>query len=166
MFGACQRSQGLTPKKKVTNAFDVYLQQYKGIGKQMQKIVEPVLKQQEDLQRAVRPFLESHAAIQKSLGPIFAAQDNWHKALLDISQYALPDFGPLTKQLEEVHKSIEGIINPVFRELQRSFSDLPPRTKKALILLGEHGWYFDLDMPLPNLWRLEKALEEGSVKEA
>ena len=63
-------------------------------------------------------------------------------------------------------RSIQELISPVFEELQRSFRELPPRTQGALLLLGAHGWYLDLEMPLPGLWKLKKALSEGKTEEA
>ena len=33
-------------------------------------------------------------------------------------------------------------------------------------MLGAHGWYLDLEMPLPGLWELKKALSEGKTEEA
>lgn len=62
------------------------------------------------------------------------------------------------KQLQEMAKC--------FREqLQETFQELPHRTEEALLLLGAHGWYVDLDMPLPGLWKLKRTLSEGKSKE-
>jgi hypothetical protein len=153
--------------EKVTKAIEVHLKQWQEMSERMQKAVAPILKQQGQLQRAIEPFLESQAVLQKSLEPVLAAQEKWRKvvASFEIPRYALPDFGPIAEQAEKFMKSLEGIISPAFEELQRSFKELPPRTQEALILLGTHGWYLDLEMPIPSLWELKKALEEGSVQE-
>ena len=34
------------------------------------------------------------------------------------------------------------------------------------MILGTHGWYLDLEIPLPGLWKLEKALADGDAHEA
>lgn len=158
----------MTINVKVTKAIEAHLKQWQEMGERMQKLVAPVLKQQEELQRAMQPFLESQAALQKSLEPILVAQEKWREVIasFELPQYALPDLGSVAEQAEKFRKSLEGIISPAFEELQRSFRDLPPKTQEALILLGTHGWYLDLEMPIPSLWQLKKVLEEGSVEEA
>jgi hypothetical protein len=152
---------------KVTKAIEAHLRQWQKIGEQMQKLVAPVIKQQEQFQKAIQPFLEAQAALQKSLEPILAAQEKWQNvnASIKIPRYALPDFGPVAEQAENYMKSLEGIISPAFEELQRSFREIPPKTQEALILLGTHGWYLDLEMPIPSLWKLKEALEEGNLQE-
>lgn len=150
-------------------AIEAHLAQWRGMSERMQKLVAPVLKQEEELQKSIiKPLLESQAALQKSLEPILAAQEKWTKVAdsFAIPNYALPDLGPVATQAEKLRKVLEGIISPAFEELQRSFKDLPPRTQEALIILGKHGWYLDLEMPFSSLWKLQEALEEGNVQEA
>lgn len=157
----------MTTNVKVTKAIDAHLKQWQEIGERMQKLVAPVLKQQEQLQKAMKPFLESQAALQKSLEPVLAAQEKWRNvvASFEIPRYTLPNLGPVAEQAEKFRKSLEGIISPAFEELQRSFRELPPKTQEALMLLGTHGWYPDLEMPIPSLWKLKRAVEEGSVQD-
>ena len=99
------------------------------------------------LNDAFLPIQEAQEAIKKSWQPILDAQASLQKALEPISRY---------------HNSLK----PVLEQLQRSFHDLPPRTQEAILRLGDEGWFIDLEMPLPGLWELKKALEEGNVKEA
>ena len=158
----------MTTSVKVTKAIEAHLKQWKEMGEKMQKLMAPVLKQREELKRAMQPFLESQAALQKSIEPILAAQEKWRKdiASFELPRYVLPVLGPAVEQAEKFRNSLKGIISPAFEELQRSFKELPPKTQEALILLGTHGWYLDLEMPIPSLWQLKKALEEGNVQEA
>jgi uncharacterized protein Yka (UPF0111/DUF47 family) len=157
----------VTTNVKVTKAIDAHLKQWQEIGERMQKLVAPVLKQQEQLQKAMKPFLESQASLQKSLELVLAAQEKWRNvvASFEISRYTLTNLGPVAEQAEKFRKSLEGIISPAFEELQRSFRELPQKTQEALMLLGTHGWYLDLEMPIPSLWKLKRALEEGSVQD-
>lgn len=157
----------MTTNVKVTKAIDAHLKQWQEIGERMQKLVAPVLKQQEQLQKAMKPFLESQASLQKSLELVLAAQEKWRNvvASFEISRYTLTNLGPVAEQAEKFRKSLEGIISPAFEELQRSFRELPQKTQEALMLLGTHGWYLDLEMPIPSLWKLKRALEEGSVQD-
>lgn len=152
---------------KVTKAIEAHLRQWQEVSERMQKLVAPVVKQQRDLQKVIQPVLESQAALQKSLEPILAAQEKWRRTIisLQIPRYELPDLGPVAEQAEKFRKSLKDVITPAFEELQRSFRELPPRTQEALIILGNHGWYLDLEMPLPYLWQVKKALEEGSAQE-
>ncbi|HHL40468.1 MAG TPA: hypothetical protein ENJ37_08175 [Deltaproteobacteria bacterium] len=159
----------MTTSVKVTKAIEAHLTQWKKMGEQMQKLMAPVLKQREELKRATQPFLKSQAALQKSLEPIFAAQEKWRKdiATFELPRYVLTVLGPAAEQVEEFRESLKKeIISPAFEGLQWSFKELPPKTQEALILLGTHGWYLDLEMPIPSLWQLKKALAEGNVQEA
>lgn len=152
---------------KVTKAIEAHLRQWQKISERMQKIVATVVKQQRELQRAMQPILESQAAHQKTLETILAAQEKWRNSIasLQVPRYELPDFGQLEEQAKKFRKSIEDAITTAFEELQRSFRELPPKTQEALVLLGKHGWYLDLEMPLPSLWQVKKALKEGNVQE-
>ena len=138
------------------------------MGERMRTIIAPLLKQQEQFQKSLQPIIESQQAFQKALEPILAEQERWKSIVhsIELPKIALPDLASLTKQAEEFKKSIERLISPAFEQLQRSFLELPPRTQEALILLGTHGWYLDLQMSLPGLWELKKALTDGNVTEA
>jgi len=150
---------------KATEAIEAHTKQWQRMGGRMQEIMATVIKRQKDLQKAT---LSLQADLQKSLEPVIAAQEKWRSiiASFDTLRYALSDFGPMVKHIEEFRKSIERIISPVFEDLRRSYENLPPKAQEALILLGTHGWYFDLEMPFSSLWRLKTALKEGSVQEA
>lgn len=158
----------MAEKEKVEKAIDAHLKQWRELGERMQKMMAPVLKQQEQLQKAMQPLIDSQMAFQKSLEPILADQEKWRKLSIsfEFPKYAFPDLGPLAQQAENFRRALEGVISPAFEELQRSLKELPPRTQEAILLLGAHGWYLDLEMPFPSLWELKKALEEGNVKEA
>ena len=54
---------------------------------------------------------------------------------------------------------------PALQDIAESMISLPEKPRRALILLDEHGWYLDPDMPLPVLWELGKILEEGNITE-
>jgi hypothetical protein len=69
-------------------------------------------------------------------------------------------------QATALQNSLRDLIVPAFDEIRKSFQELPPRTQEALLLLAAHGWYLDLDMSLPQLWKLKGALSDGNAKEA
>jgi len=72
---------------------------------------------------------------------------------------------PTVQKAKKLSFSIEKSIRPLIKEWQRIYSELPPRTNEAFILLGKHGWYFDLQMPLPSLWDLKDMLTNGDIEE-
>lgn len=53
---------------------------------------------------------------------------------------------------------------PILKEIAESMLSLPQTTSQTLMALEEHGWYFDPDTPLPQLWELATALEETDIK--
>lgn len=152
---------------KASEALGAHFKQWQELGERMRILVAPLLKQQEHFQKYIQPIVESQKAFQNSLAPIIAEQKKWHRIAdsFELPKIVLPDL-TLTKQVEEFRRSIEGLVSPAFEGLQRSFRELPPRTQEALILLGTHGWYLDLEMPLSGLWKLEKALTDGNIAEA
>jgi hypothetical protein len=157
--------------EKGIDAINAHFKQWQEIAERIRGQFSPFLKQQEALKKSLQPMIEVGNSIQKALEPILAAQDSWQKLLgsIQIPRYKLPDISYLTKLAAptvEFQRSIQGLISPAFKELQRSFRELPPRTQEALLLLGAHGWYLDLDLPLPGLWKLKKALSEGNIEEA
>ncbi len=108
---------------------------------------------------AERIRVQLQGAFNISFQPIIEAQGHFEEIRRLYSNY-------LDKQAVEFQRSFEALISPAFEELQRSFSEVPPRTQEALLLLGNHGLYLDLEMTLPDLLKIEKALLEGKVEEA
>ena len=54
----------------------------------------------------------------------------------------------------------------LLKQVQESAKTLPSRTRKALLTIAKHGWFFDLQMPANGIWELESALAKGNIKEA
>ena len=78
----------------------------------------------------------------------------------------MPDLGLLAERVNTVRQSLSQIVTPALTELQRTFRELPLKTREALMVLGNHGWYLDLDMPPSFLGKLKNALEEGDARAA
>lgn len=64
------------------------------------------------------------------------------------------------------HFDLSNLISPALENFIESFRELPEQTQTALLTLGNHGWFFDLEMPMSSLWALEAALNEGNIAEA
>jgi len=68
---------------------------------------------------------------------------------------------------QQLIRKLEPILEPIFIELQKKYHEFPYRLRKALLLVGNHGWYLDpWEMTLSDLWKLENALSEGNIEDA
>jgi hypothetical protein len=144
--------------------------------RQLQLLLDAHLKQKQELSRLVQaqlgPALEAQQALreslQQALQPILATRELWAEfaGSVQIPKINLPDLSGVAAQLTDLQRSVQQSRAPALEELRRSFVELPPRTRKALLTLGAHGWYLDLHIPLPVVWELENALADGNVAEA
>ena len=149
------------------DALEKHFKQWKQLSDRLQGQLGPVLEAQRAIEKAMRPTLELQKALKSPLEPFLEEQRRLQKAFEGIKQstYNLPDLSPFTKQIQQYQKSLGGIISPAFEGLQRSFKELPPKIQEALLLLAQHGWYLDFNMPLPSLWEVKKAISSGEVEE-
>lgn len=69
-------------------------------------------------------------------------------------------------QVESIKKAFATQIAPVLKQFAVAFQALPPRLREVLIMLGQHGWFLDMQMSVPSLWQFEAALKEGRASEA
>ena len=76
------------------------------------------------------------------------------------------DLSIFTSHATNIQEAIQKLIIPTFDDLKNSFQELPNNIQEALLLLGENGWYLDLEMSLPTLWHLRNILEEGNLLKA
>ncbi len=168
MSGVQRRRLTAKGKATVIDAVCAHLKQWQEVAERIREQFTPILKQQEEFQKSVQPIIEAQKTLQKRLEPILAEQERWKKLVetIQIPKYTLPDISQLAQPVLEFQKSIQSLISPAFEQLQESFQELPPRTQEAVLLLGAHGWYLDLEMALPDLWELKKALSEGKGEEA
>lgn len=149
------------------DGLEKHFKQWKQISDRLQGQLRPVMETQKEIERALRPTLELQKALNTQLEPFLEQQRKLQKALegIKVPNYQLPDLSPFTKQIQQYQKSLSGIITPAFEELQRSFRELPPKIQEALLLLAQHGWYLDFNMPLPSLWDIKEAISSGEIDE-
>ena len=76
------------------------------------------------------------------------------------------DLSIVTNHAYDLQEAIQKLIIPTFDDLKNSFQELPNHIQEALLLLGENGWYLDMEMSLPTLWHLKKILDEGNLLKA
>jgi hypothetical protein len=135
-----------------------YLEEYQQLSKRLQE-------QTRSFEASLKPTLKAQRLAQEAIERM-VEQQRLAAEFVRISEFKMPDLSSYALQAAEMGKAIERAIFPAFKMLQQAFRDLPPRTQRALLLLAEHGWYLDLDMPMPEIWELEEALAKGEVNEA
>ncbi|GIV65173.1 MAG TPA: hypothetical protein DCE76_07100 [Anaerolineaceae bacterium] len=108
-------------------------------------------------------MLEIRQQLIKTIEPVLQTQIQTSDMLKNLSLSLENIAQPL---LSNFRIQIENIISPALENFLESFRLLPEHTQVALLTLGNHGWFFDLEMPLPFLWELENALNEGDTTEA
>jgi len=145
-----------------------YLEQLYRSTQLFQRQLAPLTEMHEQMREALRPTIEFNEQITKALQPVAEMQRRVAE-LTSITR--LPDslYAGLTAAAEgafEFRRQLEAFATPAFTNLAEHFRKLPERTRNALLVLGNHGWYLDLEMPLPALWELERDLTDGNVDEA
>jgi hypothetical protein len=143
----------------------IYLKQWSELSEGLKDLSMPILEEREKLQKAIQPIIDTQQRIYQQVAPVLEdlAYNITKLQSIQFQQSIIPNLSELGKSIINYQKSIQEQIGHVFEGLQRTFRDLSPRVQEALILLGEHGWYFDMDMPIPNLWELKEMLTEGEV---
>jgi len=156
-------------KGKVVDVLNAHFKQWQGIAVRIMEQVSPLLAQQTSLLQSLQPKIEAGKICGNELELFLAEQASWKKKIaesIQIPQYILPDFSYLTRQIVDFKSSMQGIISPAFEQFNKSFHELPPRIKEALLLLGTHGWYMDEEWTIPDLYQLIKGLSSGNIVEA
>lgn len=153
---------------KYTAALDVHLKQWQDIAEHVRRQMEPFRDIHETIRKSIQPIIDQREALEKALEPILANQEHWRQIIesVRLPQIVLPDLSPIAKQVIDFQKAFQQSIGPAFQQLHQGFKELPARTQEALLLLGQHGWFLDPEMSLPDLWKLKKALSEGNLLEA
>jgi hypothetical protein len=147
------------PDKNSIAALDDHLKQWRQISERM-----------------TAQMAQMQTELQQSLAPIFEANEKMREAVSISSLYfpkfefanlsSLPDLSSLAAQFHDVKTHIQGLLLPAFDNVEGSFRDLSTPTKEAILRLANSGWYLDLEMTLPQLWELKKALLDGNTEEA
>lgn len=138
------------------------VRQLRALSEQQQNLAREVVQQ-------VQPLLDAlKRGIQTALAGIAKDRQLWVQALesVRIPELQLPPLRDMMPQLAEVQASIARSLEPALEAMRRAAEVLPPRTRAALLTLGRHGWYLDLNIDLQLLWELQDLLEQGDVDTA
>jgi len=68
--------------------------------------------------------------------------------------------------LQEIDKSVASLINSPIHQLLKHLDEYPEKLKHQLIVLGNNGWFMDLDMPVTFTSRMTQELDNGNHVEA
>ncbi len=127
----------------------------KAIQNRMEEPVLPVLDIRKRVEEAMKPWSELREKMDEAMEP-------WRQVWQKLSK----DFSYITSKAREFEANLNSFIGTVLPGLVKEFQKLPKRTQDALVALGTRGWYLDLEMTLPGLWSLQKAIVEGNSDEA
>ncbi len=116
---------------------------------QVQEVTSSMLEIRQQLIKTIEPVLQIQTQTSDILKNLSLSFENLNQSLLSNFRF-----------------QIENLISPSFENFFESFRQLPEHIQVALLTMGNHGWFFDLEMSLPSLWELENALDEGELKEA
>jgi len=107
----------------------------------------------------------SERELQRKAREVFEALTaSWTTDLADVlASIPAPDFAAQAVELQEaVQRSVISALD----DFRKTFDELPPHLRKALLLLGQHGWYLHPDMPMPFIWQLRDMIVRGDIDEA
>lgn len=155
--------------EKVTSvALDAHFNQWRKITEVANKQIKAFQDAAESTQKFIQPIVEAQEAFKKTLDQALANQQHWLKIAESVRppQITLPIPSRIAQQAIDLQKAVQASISSAFVDLRKTFQQLPARTKDALLLLGQHGWYLDLEMSLPSVWDLKNALTKGDNIEA
>lgn len=125
------------------------------IQRRFEEPLRSLFEAQKCLEETIKPWVEIPKQIAEAMEPWRQMQEKFAK-----------DFSSITSKLLEFQGNLNSLTVTAFTKFYEELQKLPQRTRNALMILGTHGWYLDLEMPLTGLWVLEKAIADGAADEA
>jgi len=116
---------------------------------------EQIAKACEYVAQSYKPFIDSQIKMAESLNINIDYLQNIRLPESYLSQFS--------KILEDLSIALKSIQLPDFEALSKRIAELPAETKAALLLLGENGWFLDLDMTLSQLHEIEIELMAKNI---
>lgn len=151
----------------ISDAMAKYLARLEETRQVLCKQIAPVFRMQERTQDLLRPVIKAQEKLQKSIGPIWHAQQCMNKFVesLRLPYNLAINLSRSVQPALEFTYQLQHVVSSALARSEKSFRNLPERTRNVLLTLGNHGWFIDIDMPLSGLWEIEKAIEEGDIDE-
>jgi len=143
-----------------------YLEQWTNLSKQVAENMAPAFKAQEEFRKSLESTAGIGTAFNSAVKALAADQNRIRSMFQSIRVPEInPEFMRFARQAAEFQRNIAQLTSSAFEKIQESFLELPPKTREALLVLGQHGWYLDMEMPATGIWRIRDALVKGSVGE-
>lgn len=117
------------------------------------------------LARSVNMAAKSINAVMETLEPVAEELIKRGESIDQILSHLQSSMSPTLNQIErisEITRTIATRLSPSLTELVRSVEALPPKVRNSLLLLADHGWYYDVfNGTFPHLISLVNAIEDG-----
>jgi len=125
------------------------------------KQIAPMNEISENLSRSLSPMLNVRNEILQSMQPLVDLQLQNQAIANELAK----TIKGMIEPLQNFRLNIENLISPVLTEFAKTLAALPERTRKTLMTLAKHGWYFDPEMPF-GISEIESALDNGDIETA
>ncbi len=117
------------------------------------------------------PFFEAQKVMEKYIEPIKVVNENSKKIMQTINSlkkmYELNEKELIRiSSFTEYNKKYIDIALQSYYQMEKSFLELPQKTREVLLLLGKQGWYLDINIAMSSLWELRDALVDGDFENA
>ena len=158
----CQRQ--FEPMQEVAKALEVHRRQFEPMQEAFKLFSDRYQEQFDSIQKAmkisnssIQPLTKFQKDTQSLLEPFRKQQQIFRRIMVEtiLPNYQFPDFSRTIKQIN--------ILSPTVENLLRSYENLSPAIKEALMLLAEHCWYFDFNMPITMFWELKKSILQEDI---
>jgi len=149
---------------------DENLKSYKEVATKMAELSK-------EINHAMRPLVEKQIQLSKVITDSIVGQSPSITGLTSDLQGLMNEMrvnanvlqemqvAPVLEIAEETtklfHSSIVSITSSLTQIFSESFEKLPDRFKDAFLTFSEHGWYVDLEIPLPDIWEIEEMFREN-----
>lgn len=130
------------------------------------KQLAPFTEISEKLSSSLRPILNIQEEMFRNMKPIIEAQQQIAAQNQSVITELTKSAHNMLKPLEDFRINLENLISPAFVEFTKNLAALPERTRKSLMVLAKHGWFFDPEMPIVGIREIENILENGDTESA
>jgi hypothetical protein len=116
----------------------------------------------------IQPSLRLHEQIVEGMQPVLKAQEQMReqtRAIWEAQQQIAAQLSPMLEMQKHIREAFTAFerIGPFIDQIGPAIRELPKRQRRAYETLAKNGWYFDLEMTLPTLWRLEELFEDSTT---
>lgn len=131
----------------------------KELNTQLAEIGNQIAKTSALWETSLQPIIKINADIHKSMEAFISPMA---KSIADFKKNIEASLLPIGEQI----KALQDSIAPAFEAFARAIEQLPEKTRYALMILAENGWYLDPNMSIPMLTEAAKLFTSGKKEEA